>query len=162
MREAFLAAHPVWRIEGRVAYSHLGKGGSARMEWRQDGDLSDVRLTAPMAAGSARIRLSPDSAQIFAADGRLLAQGTPDSVFMQALQTPVPAAGLTAGLRAYWPDMPESTAAALAGSVTVDGWQWRYLEWQQAPVRLPRKIELTRGETRLRILIDAWQEPSDD
>lgn len=127
------------------------------MEWQQDGDLSDVRLTAPMAAGSVHIRLSPDSAQILGADGRLLAQGTPDSVFMQAMQTPVPAAGLQAGLRAYWPDMPESTAAAMSGSVMIDGWQWRYLEWQEAPVRLPRKIELTRGETRLRILIDAWQ-----
>ncbi len=157
-REAFLASRQDWRFEGRVAYSHLGKGGSARIVWQQDGDHADVRLTAPLAVGSVRIRLSPDSAQILAADGRLLAQGTPDSVLMQALQTPVPATGLPAGLRAFWPDMPQSTEAAMAGSVTVDGWRWQYLEWQQAPVRLPRKIELTRGETRLRILIDAWQE----
>ena len=162
VREAFLSSHPDWRIEGRVAYSHLGKGGSARIVWQQDGEQADVRLTAPLAVGSVHIRLSPDSAQILAVDGRLLAQGTPESVLMQALQTPVPAAGLPAGLRAFWPDMPESTEAAMAGSVTVDGWQRQYLEWQDAPVRLPKKIELTRGETRLRILIDSWQASPDE
>lgn len=145
-----------------MAYSHLGKGGSARILWKQDGDHADVRLTAPLAAGSVHIRLSPDSAQVIDDGGRLLAQGKPESVLMQALQTPVPAAGLPAGLRAFWPDMPESTEAAMAGSVTVDGWQWQYLEWQDAPVRLPKKIELTRGETRLRILIDSWQVSPDE
>ena len=158
VRESFLSSHPDWRIEGRVAYSHLGKGGSARIVWQQDGEQADVRLTAPLAVGSVHIRLSPDSAQILDADGRLLAQGTPDSVFMQALHTPVPTSGLAAGLRAFWPDLPQLSEAAMTGSVAVDGWRWQYLEWQDAPVRLPRKIELTRGETRLRILIDVWQE----
>jgi outer membrane lipoprotein LolB len=158
VREAFLASHPDWRIEGRVAYSHQGKGGSARLVWLQDGEQADVRLTAPLAAGSVHIRLSRDSAEIIDADGRLLAQGTPESVFMQVLQSPVPTNALPAGLRAFWPDLPPLTEAALTGSVTVDGWRWQYLEWQDAPVRLPRKIELTRAETRLRILIDVWQE----
>lgn len=161
-REAVLASHPDWRFDGRVAYSHLGKGGSAQIVWQQNAERADIHLTAPLALGSVRIRLTPDSAQILDADGQLSLEGAPDDVFMRILNTPVPKSGFSAGLRAYWPEAPELTGAAMAGAVTVDGWQWRYLEWQESPVRLPKKIELRRGETRLRILIDAWQELADE
>ena len=157
-RAAFLASHPNWRIDGRVAYSHQGKGGSARMIWVQKTDHAEILLSAPLSMATVAIRLSADSAQIRDAEDKLLAEGTPSDVFMRILSSPVPDSGFAAGLRAYWPDVPESTRSALAGLVTIDGWQWRYLEWQDFPARLPKKIELTRGETRLRILIDDWQE----
>lgn len=157
-RSAFLASHPDWRMHGRVAYSHQGKGGSARIDWKQDAKQAEIRLSTPLALSAFSVRLTADWAQIRAADGKLLAEGAPGDIFMQVLNSPVPDSGFSAGLRAFWPDAPQLTESALAGDVVVDGWHWRYLEWHESPVRLPKHIELTRAETRLRILIDDWQE----
>lgn len=156
-RAAFLQAHSAWQLQGRVAYSHQGKGGSARIVWRQNGEAADILLSAPLASASIRIRLAAGSAQITDGHGKVRFEGAPESVFGQALGVPVPASDLPAGLRAFWPRSTEMTAAAEAGALDFDGWHWRYLAWHDTPVRLPREIEVTRDGTRLRILIDAWE-----
>ena len=156
-REAYLRAHPDWRLQGRVAYSYQGKGGSARVDWRQFGEHAYILLSAPLAAGSVRVRLEAGSAQIIDAGGKVLFEGAPEQVFAQALGATLPASDLPAGLRAFWPQAPEMTTAALAGALDLHGWQWRYPAWHDQPARLPKEIEVSRGEARLRILIDAWE-----
>ncbi len=157
-RNALMATHQNWRFEGRAAYTHQGKGGSAQITWLQKAELSDIKLTAPLGVGSARILLGPDSAQFFDSKGKLVVQGDPDTVFLQALKTPVPNRWFANGLRAFWPDNPDLTASALAGQVHIDLWHWRYLEWHAPPFSLPKLIEIKHGETRVRILIDVWQD----
>jgi outer membrane biogenesis lipoprotein LolB len=160
-RSAQMATHQNWRFEGRVAYSHQGKGGSAQIVWLQKAEVSDIKISAPLTVGSARIVLTPDSAQFIDSKGKVVAEGDPDAVFLQVLQTPVPKRWFANGLRAFWPDNPELTGSALAGQVLIDQWQWRYLEWQNSPIFLPKQIEIKHDETRVRILIDSWQELPD-
>jgi outer membrane biogenesis lipoprotein LolB len=160
-RAELMVTHQNWRIQGRVAYSHLGKGGSAQINWLQNAEVSDIKLSGPLSIGTARIVLTPDSAKFFDSKGNVVAEGDPDVVFLQVLQTPVPKRWFANGLRAFWPDNPELTASALAGQVLIDQWQWRYLEWQISPILLPKQIEIKHDETRVRILIDSWQELPD-
>src|SRR5574343_289268 len=143
-REAVLAARTDWGFSGRVAYSQAGQGGSARIDWRQTGPVSEVRLSGPLAAGD------------------LLAEGEADAVFAHWLSVPLPARDLTAGLRAYWPDSPERTAAALSGSVRSQSWDWRYSAWWPDPVDLPRQLEVQAGDARLRVVIEQWREGGGD
>lgn len=161
-REAVLAARTGWGFSGRVAYSRAGQGGSARIDWRQTGPVSEVRLSGPLAAGSVRLRVEDGRAQVFDAAGDLVTEGEADAVFAQWLAAPLPAADLVAGLRAYWPDSPERTAAALSGSVRLQGWEWRYSAWWPAPAALPKQLEVQAGEARLRVVIEQWREGGDD
>ncbi len=161
-RSKLMMTHQNWRFEGRVAYKHQGKGGSAQIIWQQKAGISDIKITAPLAIGTARIVLTPDSAQFIDSKGKVVAEGDPDAVFLQVLQTSVPKRWFANGLRAFWPDNPDLTASALAGQVLIDQWQWRYLEWQNSPIFLPRHIEILHDETRVRILIDSWKELPDE
>lgn len=161
-REAALAAQSDWGFSGRVAYSRAGQGGSARIDWRQSGPVSEVRLSGSLATGSVRLRVEDGRAQVFDAAGTLLAEGEAGSVFTQWLSAPLPAADLAAGLRAYWPGSPERTAAALSGSARSQGWDWRYSAWWPGPVALPKQLEVQGGDARLRILIDQWRDSGDD
>lgn len=161
-REAVLAAQTSWGFSGRVAYSHAGQGGSARIDWRQTGPVSEIRLSGPLASGSVRLRVEDGQAQAFDAAGNLLAEGEADAVFGQWLSAPLPARDLTAGLRAYWPDSPELTAAAQSGSVRSRNWDWRYDAWWPAPAALPKQLELRAGEARLRVVIEQWRDGGDD
>ena len=157
-RNAYLQSHSDWAFKGRVAYSHRGQGGSAQISWRQSGRQSDVRITAPLAMGSARILFDEDHAQLFDASNRLVKSGRPDVLLAELLNMPISADALIDGLRAYWPDSPEHTLFAAAGSVQAAEWMWQYSQWFDQPVRLPKKIEVSREQTRLRIIIDQWQE----
>jgi outer membrane lipoprotein LolB len=160
-RTQYLAEHTNWTFSGRMAYSHEGKGGSAQMQWQQNGDVSDLRINAPLAMGSVRIRFDADTAQIFDASGRELRSGKPDVLLAELLQAPIPTGDLVSGLRAFWPESPEQTASAELGAVTLADWSWNYTNWRAEPVRLPGKIEIQRGQTRLRIIIDQWRDLPD-
>jgi len=74
------------------------------------------------------------------------------------LQVPAPLPPLPEGLRAFWPEKPEWNASASTGSVRIADWSWRYADWRDEPVRLPGMIIIERGQTRLRLVIDQWQE----
>lgn len=162
MREAertqYLASHTHWSFSGRMAYSHEGKGGSAQIQWQQNGGVSDLRISAPLAMGSVRIRFDDVKAQLFDASGRELRSGKPDVLLAELLQAPIPTGDLVSGLRAFWPKSPEQTASAALGVITLADWSWNYTNWRDEPVRLPGKIEIQRGQTRLRIIIDQWRE----
>ncbi len=157
-RTQYLASHTHWSFSGRMAYSHEGKGGSAQIQWQQNGGVSDLRISAPLAMGSVRIRFDANNAQMFDATGRELRSGKTDELLEQLLQVPMPAGDLASGLRAFWPESPEQTASAALGAITLADWSWNYTNWRDEPVRLPGKIEIQRGQTRLRIIIDQWRE----
>ncbi len=157
-RTSYLAAHDDWAFSGRLAFAHAGKGGSARIRWRQNGDTSDVQISGPLAMGSAHLRFNAIQAQVLDAAGQPVKTGTPEALLAELLQVPAPLPALPQGLRAFWPDMPERDAAASAGTLRIAEWSWRYADWRNEPVRLPGQIEIERGQTRLRLVIDQWQE----
>jgi outer membrane lipoprotein LolB len=162
-RDAYLQNHPDWSFKGRLAYSHQGQGGTAQVHWRQTGQQSEIVLSGPMALGAVKIRMNPATAQVFDASGRLLQAGETEQLLQRVLQVAMPAASLMNGLRAYWPDQAGTAYLhdADAGP-RVDGWHWRYQEWVQTPVWLPKKLETSRDGSRLRLVIDQWIEVADE
>ncbi|MBP7891281.1 MAG: outer membrane lipoprotein LolB [Arenimonas sp.] len=161
-REEYLATHTDWAFTGRLAYAHAGKGGSARISWRQSAEISEVRVMGPLAMGSAYLRVDANQAQILDAGGQPVKSGTPEALLAELLQVPGPLPALPQGLRAFWPEKPEWNAFASAGSVRIAEWSWHYGEWRDEPVRLPGVIVIERGQTRLRLVIDQWQELPND
>jgi outer membrane biogenesis lipoprotein LolB len=156
-RERYLSAQTEWAFSGRLAYSQDGKGGSAKIQWRQSGSVSDVRIDGPLASGSVRLRLEGDLARVFDASGRELKSGRPDVLLQDLLQMPMPPGDWVGGLRAYWATAPELTSAAAQGRVDLAEWSWRYEQWRDEPVRLPVKIEISRPGSRVRIVVDQWR-----
>ena len=156
-RVEYLKAHANWAFTGRLAYAHAGKGGSARIRWQQNGEVSDIRVTGPLAMGSTHLRVNAGQAQILDAGGQPVKSGPSEALLAELLQIPGPLPALHQGLRAYWPENPEWNASASAGSVRIADWDWQYAEWRDEPVRLPGTVVVERGQTRLRLVIDQWQ-----
>ena len=81
------------------------------------------------------------------------------------LKTPLPYSTIALGLRADWASIPDAKIAwqnGLPMQVELQGWVWQYQEWTTSPAELPTKIELSQGQTRLRIVIDQWLEIDND
>lgn len=163
-RAGYLQAHPSWAFHGRLAYSHLGEGGSVKAQWQQNRDGTELRLSSALNMGSAVLTVKQGVARISSSDGSVR-QGDPELLLQELLDSPVPYSMLVQGLRADWAGIPGASITwqdGLPMQVDASGWQWQYQEWSSNPAVLPRKIEVSQGQTRLRIVIDQWLEVADE
>lgn len=163
-RIAYLATHQHWAFNGRFAYSQLGEGGSAKAQWQQNKSATDLTLSSALNIGTLRLIVRENTAQLIGSNGSRRVD-TPDALMQAMLKTPVPFSTLVSGLRADWVGHSKASIIwrdGLPYQVDIDGWRWQYQEWTSEPAVLPRKIELSQGNTRLRVVIDQWLEVADD
>jgi outer membrane biogenesis lipoprotein LolB len=159
-----LKAHSSWAFNGRIAYAHLGEGGSVKAYWQQNKSDVEVKLGSALNIGSAVLIVKQGKARITSSNGDVK-EGEPEQLLQGLLNSPVPYSTLIHGLRADW--FGNSSAAitwqdSLPSRVDAQGWTWQYQEWYSSPAVLPRKIELSQGQTRIRIVIDQWMEVTND
>jgi outer membrane lipoprotein LolB len=167
-RVAWLEAHPQWSLEGRIAISNAGKGGSGRIDWQQQGDTYVVSLSAPVTRQSWRMSGGPDGALLEGVQGGPREGSDPAQLLLEATgwQIPVEALADWARGKASEPDTLAQVAYAQDGRLQrlqQDGWQIDYLQWQppvgQRP-SLPARIEAQRGDAKVRLIIDSWAFPA--
>lgn len=166
-RDAALAQHPQWSLQGRVAVSAHGRGGSGRLDWQQDGPRYTMALSAPVTRQSWRLSGGGDGARLEGIEG-----GTrtgPDAAALLRSATgweiPVDALGAWArGARAptRGPAQVEYGADGRLSTLRQGGWTLRYADWQPQgglDVELPHRLEATREDARVRLAVDAWSGP---
>jgi outer membrane lipoprotein LolB len=152
-------------LRGKMGIRTATAGHSARLVWHQRHDAFDIELSGPVGIGRTTLVGTPQTVTISDRDGRR-AYDDPG----RALETELGWSPPLEALR-YWavglphPDMTFETLApatdqSLAGFEQA-GWTVSveqmsdYGQWT-----LPRKLTLTRGQTRLRLVISRWQVPA--
>lgn len=174
-REAALHADPDWSLAGRVALSNGRQGGSGRLDWQQDGARYAVSLSAPVTRQSWRLRGDPGGAVLEGLEGGPRHGADPGRLLQESTGWEIPVAALPDWLRGV--RAPAQGPAALAfgddgrlASIEQGGWRIDYADWRLpepaadplAPtasrVALPHRIEATRGQARVRLVVDAWGE----
>ena len=100
-RLQYLSKHPSWAFNGRLAYSHQGNGGSAKVNWLQTKLDTKVTLSTALNLGSVLFTEQNGVAQIRTSDGTLK-QGEPEELMQELLNTPLPYSIIALGLRADW------------------------------------------------------------
>ena len=167
-RVAWLQAHPQWSLDGRIAISNAGKGGSGRIDWQQAGETYVVSLSAPVTRQSWRMSGGPDGALLEGVQGGPREGSDPAQLLLEATGWQIPVEAL-----ADWARGKASEPAALAEvdyaqdgrlqRLQQDGWEIEYLQWQ-APVgdrpALPARIDAQRGDAKVRLIIDSWAFPA--
>lgn len=159
-REAWLSAHAGWGFEGRVAVSQAGKGGSGRLDWRQQAQRYTAQLSAPVTRQSWRLSADGDGALLEGLAGGPRQGGDADSLLRSATGWDIPVQTLSDWARGIARDGraefgPEGQLQALEQA----GWRILYTEWQPATGEqpaLPRRIEAQRGESKVRLIVDRW------
>lgn len=163
-REQQLAQDTVWMLSGRIAVSDGDDGGSGRIEWRQDGADFDIRLSAPISRQSWRLRRSGDRALLEGLDGGPREGADAQALLYEATGWIVPVDALAAwmrGARAAGPATLEFAADRLPAQLVQHGWTVQYRQWEPVPAaapRLPQKVFASRGDARVRLLVDRWDE----
>jgi outer membrane lipoprotein LolB len=161
-REAALAESPDWTMSGRLAVSAAGEGGSGRIEWRQQGDDFEIRLSAPVTGKSWRLHSAGGQARLEGLEGGVREGSDAQVLLAEATGWVIPIQSLAAwarGARSAGPASVEFTPEGLPALISQHGWQVEYREWDGAEPARPRRVFARQGEATVRLVVDAWGSP---
>ncbi|MBS0225538.1 MAG: outer membrane lipoprotein LolB [Proteobacteria bacterium] len=148
-----------WGMGGRAAISHGGQSGNLGVEWEDAGSSGYlVVLTAPITRQGWRLQEQDGHATLegIAGGPRTGADGA--ALLREATGFEIPVQALRYWMRGYPDPAQRLDKAAFAGdqlaTLEQDGWQIDYLA-RDAQGR-PSRINATRGDDRVRLVIDRW------
>jgi outer membrane lipoprotein LolB len=166
-QEALLLELPGYQFEGRAAVRVGEDGSSPAVSWVQRGSESRLRLTGPFGTGGLILRYGPDSLHITSSRGDEYAGDEADAILSGQLGFVPPFDALR-----YWvlglaapgdaPTELQTNAAGRVAEMTQLGWRIRYERWtalatRSGEVQLPELLMATRGEIRLKLVVNRWK-----
>lgn len=165
-RSLWLGQHRQWAFAGRVAISKAGKGGSGRIDWKQDGAGYVVSLSAPVTRQSWRLigNTHSEAGRLEGLEGGTREGEDAEALLLAATGWEIPVNVLSEwvlGLAAdgyplegktYAPDGKPQTLRQM-------GWKIDYAEWHPPAAgqpALPSRIEAARDDAKVRLIVDRW------
>jgi outer membrane lipoprotein LolB len=157
VRAATLQHAEAWTLQGRAAVAAGTQGWQASLDWRQSAASSELHLSGPLGIGAQQITQTPNGLSINGA--------APSAAALAQLQERLGFELPIDDLR-YWllgvPD-PNGTFdlqrndQGRAQHLVQAGWSIDYDRYMAASGDvLPAHIVLTRGDVRVRIVVDHW------
>jgi outer membrane lipoprotein LolB len=134
-------------------------------EWKQDGAQLQIRLLSPLGQTIADIQSSPAGASLQQAEQPLKQAPHIDQLISAELGWPLPVADMQDWLQGFVRNQAgqrEMLAAKDLQIATPDGWNIRYVSWQEnSQQAYPKRIDLQRyneqfGQIQVRITLDEW------
>jgi outer membrane lipoprotein LolB len=149
-------------LQGRLAAANGTEGFSAGLRWHQQDDHAVIDLTAPLGFGAAHIEQSAMNLQLTTSKGQVLDSAAASDELRATLGFDPPLTSLR-----FWilgASDPKTSAQEFLDAeqrlahLEQDGWQVDYADYVLVQQQwLPRRLSVTRGALRLRIVIDNWQ-----
>lgn len=161
-RLAALQATSHFELQGRLAASTGSEGFSAGLRWQQQDDRATIDLSAPLGFGAAHIEQTAANLQLTTSKGLTLDSTAASDELRATLGFEPPLASLR-----FWilgaSDPTTSAQESLdqqqrLAQLEQGGWQVDYAEYALVQQQwLPRRLTVTRGSLRLRVVIDSWR-----
>ena len=151
-----------FELQGRLAAATGTEGFSAGLRWRQQDEHATIDLSAPLGFGAAHIEQSATLLQLTTSKGLTLDSDAASDELRATLGFDPPLASLR-----FWilgasdpatPAQESVDAQQRLARLQQDGWQVEYGNYVLVQQQwLPRRLNVTRGALRLRVVVDAWQ-----
>ena len=166
-REQALSADAEWSLSGRIAASNAGRGGSGRLDWQQRGDGFEVSVSAPVTRQGWRLSGGPGGAVLEGVEGGPRQGPDAHTLLLATTGWDVPVRAFPSWMRglrepALGAARIEYGTDGLPRFMEQGGWHIQY-HWPAGPEDgapagqvLPRRIEASRGEARVRLVVDEW------
>jgi len=159
-RMADLQHASAWQLGGRAAVALGKQGWQASLDWRQQGEASEVHLAGPLGAGALVLKLTPA--------GLSLNGAPPSGDQMAQLQERLGFALPIDELRYWLLGVPAPGSAFeltrnsqdRALNLAQEGWSVEYDRYMpNGKDVLPTRLVLRREDARVRIAVDHWVLP---
>ncbi|MCG2584921.1 outer membrane lipoprotein LolB [Massilia sp. TS11] len=153
---------------GRIGVQFINRDGqpdsqNARFEWRQQPGLTEIALFSPLGDTVATLTVTPQRAVLVQGKAAPLEAPDVDSLTARALGWSLPVSGLPLWVQGHARARDGSAFVASPAHdsvLTDDGWELRYVSWQEGASARPRRIDASRvtnveaEKLTLRIVLD--------
>ncbi|WP_153162110.1 lipoprotein insertase outer membrane protein LolB [Zoogloea sp. 1C4] len=147
-------------VEGRLQVRDAERSAAVGFDWQHDGPRDEWLFTGPLGQGLARIESDASGARMTLSDGRRFEAASAAELAGSLLGVEAPFANLPRWVTARPGAGAQVRTVDTQGrprSVVDQGWTIDYTDYTgEAPDALPRKLDVHRGDTRLRLIVDAW------
>lgn len=156
-----------WQIAGKIRLKTADSSDSANLRWQQRGDDYNLTLSGPFGQTGAILEGTPYQVVLIIPDEGRFAGRTPESLLYNHFGWDLPLSSLF-----YWvrtlpvPDsdyQSELNPQQQLARLQQDGWQIDYSRYrpvtESATLQLPGKMQISRGELALTLIISQWQLP---
>jgi outer membrane lipoprotein LolB len=166
-RAAVLGSWSRWGLSGRLGIELEDDGGSGRFEWAVDEQASELSFRGTLGQGSWRLRTDSRGALLSRGDGTESRARTVEELLRLELGWSVPVASLSWWVRGLVPPGSEPGAQVQLGveglprAISDNNWHVSFDRWAEFEgLQLPRRVEATNGEVRVRLAVSAWRFPA--
>ncbi|MDR2880805.1 MAG: outer membrane lipoprotein LolB [Azoarcus sp.] len=157
--------YDVFTLSARLSASDGSQSSTGRLDWEHRMEMDRWTISSPLGQIVAQIDSGPDGAEVLFANGeRRYAPQVADLVPMLlpgAAEANLPPERLAAWVQAAPPSDAEVRTLDAQGRPArlIDrGWIIDYLGYRdETPESLPRLVDISRGEFRLRLVVDRWE-----
>lgn len=150
-------------LEGRLSASDGEHGANGQIEWQHDAVRDEVTLYTPLGQVAARLESSLHGAELLTGDGKIYHADSADALLPELLGVSLPVARLAHWVQAAPPagaEIRDTDDDGRPALVIDQGWRIEYHEYHPgAADALPRRLDVSRGDARIRLIIDAWNDP---
>ncbi|MGZ5818404.1 MAG: lipoprotein insertase outer membrane protein LolB [Burkholderiaceae bacterium] len=163
-------------IDGRLSVQYQQNGSNEALHgnfnWSQTPKRTVITLSSPLGQTLALIEVTPEMSILTQSGQPSRMAADPDTLTERALGWPLPVAGMRYWLQGIAIDtngrrfVASGQSEASATVSTQDGWQIRYVSWEDGDKSSasshPKRIDLVRttqqaGDVSIRLVIDNWQ-----
>jgi outer membrane lipoprotein LolB len=153
-----------FRMEGRLALNTGRRGYSGTVSWEQNDDIVDFRFRGPFGFGGFRIHGDLEQLRVKTTAGEEFLLRDPELEMTERFGWSLPVHSMR-----YWilgvsdPGLPATEVPdeqGLLESMEQAGWLVNYDSYGETEgLLLPRRLDMERGEVRIRVMSDRWEIP---
>ncbi|MGH8161952.1 MAG: lipoprotein insertase outer membrane protein LolB [Gammaproteobacteria bacterium] len=151
-----------WHLGGRIGVVTRRRGGSASLDWSEQGRHMKLRFSGPFGVGAVELSGTPERFVIRNSKGKTWVTTTPALALEKSLGWPIPVASLR-----YWvtgrpaPGAPyrlQLGSRGLVMSLEQQGWTVRYSAYSAVQgLLLPARLAASRSGGRVKLVVSQWQ-----
>lgn len=161
-RSQKLGAMTDWSLAGRISLDDGNQGGSGKLQWRVEGDNSELDFHAAMGRGAWHLQIDPEGALLREANGTEQTAAGVNALIQQRMGWPIPVDALQWWVRglAAPGDVEELNidTQGLLSSLVQFGWQVDFNRYDSVTgMALPVRLDARRQNYRVKLAISRWR-----
>jgi outer membrane lipoprotein LolB len=162
-RQLALQSITEWSFRGRTVITQDREGWNAGVNWTQQGDFFQIRLTGPFSQGGVDLQGDAQQVTLTMSDGEQYQAATPEQLLNEVIGLRLPVSALRDWVRGLPHQGLETDAQELDDqgrlvSLEQEGWQIAFMRYVPvAGQQLPDKVFIEHADLNVRIAVTSWR-----
>ena len=142
----------VWELRGRVGIRTSQKTNSFSLQWRQQADQYDIRLSSALGLSVAKIKGDESGVTIDIPNRGSFQSENATELLEQETGLKLPIESMQYWLRGE--PAPNAKYKINASTLSQSGWQIEFIEYREG---LPRRVSFTTPGVKVMLVVSSWQ-----